>query len=160
MQEKGVFATVLTGGEIMVGDEIMVEGTSSSEDIEWILEHCKRIAVLGASPKTDRPSYRIMRFLSEKGYDVIPIRPGVKEILGQRCYPKVEEVPGAIDLALIFRRSEEVPPLVEEAIAKGATAIWMQEGIASPEAFQRAKMGGLRVVMDRCIYKTLMERET
>jgi hypothetical protein len=159
MQEKGVFATVLAGGEIIVGDEIMVKETPSSEDMEWILEHCKRIAVFGASPKADRPSNRIMRFLSEKGYEVIPIRPGVKEILGQRCYPKVQEVPGAIDLALIFRRSEEVLPLVEEAIEKGVSAIWMQEGISSPEASQRAKKGGLRVVMDMCIYKALKARD-
>jgi predicted CoA-binding protein len=159
MQEKGVFATVLEGGEIKVGDEIKVEGTPFSEDIEWILANCKKIAVFGASPKADRPSYRIMQFLLEKAYEVIPIRPGVKEILGQRCYPNIQKVPGAIDLALIFRRSEEVPPLVEEAIEKGAEAIWMQEGIASPEAFQRAKKEGLKVVMDRCIYKTLKARD-
>jgi predicted CoA-binding protein len=159
MQEKGIFAAVLEGGEIIVGDEIKVEGAPSSEDIGWILEHCKRIAVFGASPKADRPSYRIMQFLLEKAYEVIPIRPGVKEILGQRCYPNIQEVPGTIDLALIFRRSEEVPPLVEKAIEKGAGAIWMQEGIASPEAFERAKKEGLKVVMDRCIYKTLNARD-
>jgi len=166
MQEKGVFAKVLEGGEIMAGDEIRVEGTLSgqratygaAEDIEWILENCKRIALFGASPKADRPSYRIMRFLLEKGYEVIPIRSGVQEILGQRCYPKVPEVPGPIDLALIFRRSEEVPPIVEEAMGRGAKAVWMQEGIVSLEAFGRAVKGGLRAVMDRCIYKELMAR--
>jgi predicted CoA-binding protein len=159
MQEKGVFAVVLEGGEITVGDEIKVEGTpSSADDIEWILENCKRIALFGASPKADRPSYRIMKFLLEKGFEVIPIRSGVKEILGQRCYPKVPEVPGPIDLALIFRRSEEVPPIVEEAMGRGVKAVWMQEGIVSPEAFQRAAKGGLRAVMDRCIYKELMAR--
>ena len=159
MQEKGVFAVVLEGGEIMVGDEIKVEGApSSADDIEWILENCKRIALFGASPKADRPSYRIMKFLLEKGYEVVPIRSGVKEILGQRCYPKVPEVPGPIDLALIFRRSEEVPPIIEDAIAKGAKAVWMQEGIVSPEAFQSAKRAGLRAVMDQCIYKTVKAR--
>ena len=126
MQEKGVFAKVLEGGEIMAGDEITIETTPlrpratsyGSDDIEWILANCKRIVLFGASPKADRPSHRIMRFLLEKGYEVIPIRPGVKEILNQRCYPSVREVTGRIDLALIFRRSEEVPPIVEEAMAK------------------------------------------
>jgi hypothetical protein len=145
----------------MAGDEIKVKEISSSGgggDIEWILENCKRIALCGASPKTDRPSYLIMRFLLEKGYEVIPIRPGVEEILSQRCYPSVREVPGGIDLALIFRRAEDVPPIIEEAISRGVKAVWMQEGIVSQEAFQRAAAGGLRAVMDRCIYKELMAR--
>jgi len=163
MQEKGVFAKVLEGGEITVGDEIAVEVTPSSgfgaaDDIAWILENCKRIALFGASPKAERPSYRIMQFLLEKGYEVIPIRSGVKEILNQRCYPSVREVAGDIDLVLIFRRSEEVPPIVEEAMGRGAKAVWMQEGIISPEAFAQATQGGLRAVMDRCIYKELMAR--
>ena len=167
MQEKGIFAVILEGGEIGMGDEIMVAEIplakgpppAAAEDIAWILDNCKRIAVFGASPKTDRPSYRVMRFLVEKGYEVLPIRPGVQEILGQRCYPTVQEVPGTIDLALIFRRAEEVPPLVDEAIAKGAKAFWMQEGIINTEAFRHAQEAGLRVVMDRCIYKESQARE-
>lgn len=159
MQEKGVFAKVVEGGKIMAGDEIEVEATPSlADDIEWILGNCRRIALFGASPKADRPSYRIMRFLLEKGYEVIPIRPGVKEILNQRCYPSVREVAGDIDLILIFRRSEDVPPIVEEAIERGVKAVWMQEGIVSPEAFEQATQGGLRAVMDRCIYKELTAR--
>ena len=167
MQEKGVFAKVLEGGEIMAGDEITVEANSSgqratsgsAEDIAWILDNCKRIALFGASPKVDRPSHRIMRFLLDKGYEVIPIRSGVKEILNQRCYPSVREVTGGIDLVLIFRRSEDVPPIVEEAMGRGVKAVWMQEGIVSPEAFEQATQGGLRTVMDRCIYKELMARD-
>ncbi len=160
MQEQGVFAKVLEGGEIMAGDEITVEATpSTADDITWILDNCKRIALFGASPKADRPSHRIMRFLLEKGYEVIPIRSGVKEILNQRCYPSVRAVAGGIDLALIFRRSEEVPSLVAEAMARGVKAVWMQEGIISPEAFAQATQGGLRTVMDRCIYKELMARD-
>lgn len=159
MQEKGVFAAVLEGGEIIVGDKIAVAGPPpSTEDKDWIVENCKRIAIVGASPKADRPSYRIMKFLLQKGYDVIPIRRGVKEILGHGYYPTVGEVPGGIDLVLIFRRSEEVSPIVEDAIAKGAKAVWMQEGIVSPEAFGRAKRAGLRAVMDQCIYKTVKAR--
>jgi uncharacterized protein len=174
MQEKGVFAKVLEGGEIMADDGITVETTpsgqratgqratygsgSADDDIEWILANCKRIVLFGASPKADRPSYRIMRFLLEKGYEVIPIRPGVKEILNQRCYPSVREVTGGIDLVLIFRRSVEVPPIVEEAMGRGVKAVWMQEGIVSPEAFEQATQAGLRAVMDRCIYKELTAR--
>ena len=160
MQEKGIFAIILAGGEIGVGDEIaVVTIPSAPEDVAWILANCKRIAVFGASPKEERPSYRVMRYLLEKGYEVIPIRPGVKEILGKRCYPTLQEVPGPIDLALSFRRAEEVPPLVEEAIAKKAKAFWMQEEIVSPEAFVRAQRAGLRVVMDRCMYKESQARE-
>jgi predicted CoA-binding protein len=160
MQEKGVFAKILEGGEIMAGDDITVEATpTAADDVAWILENCKRIALFGASPKADRPSHRIMRFLLEKGYEVIPIRSGVKEILSQRCYPSVRDVAGDIDLALIFRRSEEVPPIVAEAMGRGVKAVWMQEGIISPEAFAQATQGGLRAVMDRCIYKELMARE-
>jgi len=166
MQEKGVFAKVLEGGEIMADDAITIEATPSGQkatfgaddNIAWILENCKRIALFGASPKADRPSHRIMRFLLEKGYEVIPIRPGVKEILNQRCYPSVREVTGGIDLVLIFRRSVEVPPIVEEAMGRGVKAVWMQEGIVSPEAFEQATQAGLRAVMDRCIYKELMAR--
>lgn len=156
MQEQGVFAAVLEGGEVVVGDEIKVEEPpSSAEDIEWILGNCKNIAVVGASPKADRPSHWISEFLVNRGYAITPIRRGVKEILGQPCYPTVQDVPGPIDLVLIFRRSEEVLPIVEEAVEKGVSAVWMQEGIESPEAFQLAKEAGLKVVMDRCIYKTL-----
>ena len=160
MQEKGVFAAVLEGGEVVVGDEITVEEPPSwAEDIAWILENCKRIAVVGASPKADRPSYWISEFLISKGFDIIPIRPGVDTIFGKRCYGSVKKVPGAIDLVLIFRRSEEVPPIVEEAVEKGVKAVWIQEGIVNPEAFQLAKKAGLKVVMDRCIYKTLKAQE-
>jgi predicted CoA-binding protein len=160
MQEKGVFATVLEGGELIAGDEVKVaDSLAYADDIEWIIKNCKRIAIFGASPKTERPSYFIMKFLLERGYEVIPIRPGVREILGQRCYPDVQGAPGAIDLALIFRQSGEVLSIVDAAMAKGAKAVWMQEGIANAEALQRAKEAGLRAVMDRCIYKTLKARE-
>lgn len=160
MQEQGVFAAVLEGGEVVVGDEIKVEKPSSSaEDIGWILDNCKNIAVVGASPKADRPSHWISEFLLNKGYTITPVRRGVKEILGRPCYPTVRDVPGPIDLVLIFRRSEEVLPIVEEAIAKEAKAVWMQEGIESSEAFLLAKNAGLKVVMDRCIYKTLKAKE-
>jgi predicted CoA-binding protein len=161
MQEKGVFAAVLEGGEVVVGDEIKVEPSpSSAEDIEWILGNCKNIAVVGASPKADRPSYWISEFLASRGYAITPIRRGgVKEILGRPCYPTIRDVPGPIDLVLIFSRSEEAPTIVREAVEKGVRAVWMQEGIVSPEAFQLARKAGLKVVMDRCIYKTLKAKE-
>ena len=154
MQDKGVFAEVLAGGEVIVGDEIRVTETPfSAEDIDWILANCQRVAVVGASSKADRPSHWISAFLLNKGYEIIPIRPGIKEIFGKKCYRSVREVPGSIDLVLIFRRSEEVPSIVEEAIEKGARAVWMQEGIVNAEALQWAKGAGLKAVMGRCIYK-------
>ena len=160
MQEKGIFAAVLEGGEVVVGDTIEVaEPPSSAEDIGWILQHCKRIAVVGASPKADRPSHWISEFLLSRGYAITPIRRGIREILDRPCYPTIRDVPGPIDLVLIFRRSEETLSIVEEAIKKGVSAVWMQEGIEIPEAFQLAKRAGLKVVMDRCIYKTLNAKE-
>jgi predicted CoA-binding protein len=159
MQEQGVFAVVLEGGKISVGEPIEVEEDDGyAEDKEWILKNCKRIAVVGASQNSERPSNWIGKFLLDRGYEVIPIRPGVKEILGQRCYGSLKEVPGTIDLILIFRRADEVLPVIEEAIEKRAVAVWMQEGIVSPEAFQKAKEYELRAVMDRCIYKELKRR--
>jgi predicted CoA-binding protein len=160
MQDKGVFGAVLERGEILVGDEIKVEEPpSSEEDIEWILENCKKIVVVGASPKADRPSHWISEFLLSRGYAVTPVRRGVKEILGRKCYPTIQDVPGPIDLVLIFRLSAEMPPIVKEAVEKGAKAVWMQEGVESPEGFQLAKKAGLKVVMDRCIYKAVKAKE-
>jgi len=159
MQEHGVFAVVLDGGAVAAGDEILVEEVPADEqDIEWILERCKRIAVVGASPKQERPSSWIMEFLLDQGYDAIPVRPGAEEIHGKKAYSSLKAIPDSVDLVLIFRRSEEVPPVVQEALDLGVKAIWMQEGIVNTGAFRQAKEGGLRAIMDRCIFKELRNR--
>jgi len=119
--------------------------------IKKLLTTAKTIAVVGLSPKESRPSNMVARYLIEAGYTVIPVNPGQEEILGLPCYPDLAAVPGPVDIVNIFRRSEDVPPIVAEAIAIGAKAIWLQEGVIHAEAARSAKTAGLVVVMDRCI---------
>ena len=119
--------------------------------IHTLLTTAKTIAVVGLSPKESRPSNMVARYLLEEGYTVIPVNPGQEEILGLPCYPDLASIPGPVDIVDIFRRSEDVPPIVAEAIAIGAKAIWMQEGVIHEEAARTAKAAGLVVVMDRCI---------
>jgi predicted CoA-binding protein len=121
--------------------------------IQKILKNMRRIAVVGISVKEDRASHGIAKFLIGQGFDVVGVNPTLNEVLGVPVYPSLAEVPGDLDLVDIFRRSETVLPIVDEAIAKGAKAVWMQEGVINPEAAAKAQSAGLDVVMDRCVYK-------
>jgi predicted CoA-binding protein len=125
------------------------------EEIKDTLCHFKTIAVVGISPKENRPSYVVASYLKSKGYRIIPVRPDGDEILGEKVYHSLSEIPNEIrvDVVDIFRRSEDVPPVVEEAIQRGAKAVWMQEGVIHKEAAQKAEKAGLKVVMDRCMKK-------
>lgn len=118
-----------------------------------ILNSSRVIAVVGLSPKPDRPSYRVASYLKEQGYRIIPVNPEAKEILGETCYPALTVIPEPVDVVDIFRHSEEVPTIVEEAIKIRAKAIWMQEGIINEQAALRASKAGLLVVMDKCMLK-------
>lgn len=119
--------------------------------IEEILARSKVIAVVGLSDNPARPSHDVARYLQEQGYRIIPVNPKLQEpVLGEKPYPNLEAVPGHVDLVNIFRRSVDVPPVVESAIAIGASAVWMQLGIIHQEAAGRAEAAGLDVVMDRC----------
>ena len=120
---------------------------------ERILNSSRTIAIVGLSSKPDQPSYRVASYLKEQGYKMIPVNPAEKEILGERCYPDLASIPESIDVVDIFRRSEKVPPIVEEAIRIGANAVWMQEGVINEEAAARARKAGLMVVMDKCMRK-------
>jgi hypothetical protein len=120
---------------------------------EEILNSSRVVAVVGLSPKPDRPSYTVASYLKERGYRIIPVNPTVKEILGETCYPNLNSIRKPIDVVDIFRRSEEVPDIVEEAIKIGAKAVWMQEGVINEEAAARAREAGLLVVMDKCMLK-------
>ncbi len=120
---------------------------------EKILNSVRTIAVVGLSPKPDRPSYRVASYLKEQGYKMIPVNPAEKEILGEVCYPDLASIPGSVDVVDIFRRSEEVPPIIEQAIRIGAKAVWMQERVINQEAAARAGKAGLMVVMDKCMLK-------
>jgi len=123
--------------------------------VEKILREFKTIAVVGLSPRPDRPSHRVASYLKEQGYKVIPIHPQAAEILGERCYPDLRSVPEPVEVVNIFRRPKDVPPVVKEAIEIRAKAIWIQEGIVNEEAAAMAQEAGLLVVMDRCILKEL-----
>lgn len=108
---------------------------------------------MGASPNPERPSHRVASYLIEQGYHVIPVNPNAQQILGKPSYPNLSSVPETIEIVDIFRRSEEVMPIVEEAIKIGAKVVWMQEGIVNEEAAAKARDAGLLVVMDKCMLK-------
>ena len=118
---------------------------------EKILNTYRTVAVVGLSPKPDRPSNHVAKYLKEQGYRIIPVNTYGGEILGETCYPDLSSIPEPVDVVDIFRRSEAVPPVVEEAIKIGAKAVWMQEGVINEEAAARAEEAGLLVVMDRCM---------
>lgn len=117
-----------------------------------VLEHARTVAIVGASARADRPSHRVMQFLLDQGYRCIPVNPAsdVPEILGQPVRARLADVEEAIDVVDVFRRSEELGAVVDEAIAVGAYAVWMQLGLSDEAAAARAERAGLRVVMDRC----------
>jgi predicted CoA-binding protein len=125
------------------------------QEIEDMLRNVKTIAVVGISPKEDRPSYIVASYLKSKGYRVIPVRPDREEILGEKVYHSLSEIPKeiSVDVVDIFRRSEDVPPIVEEVIQRGIKAVWMQEGVIHKEAGEKAEKAGSKVIMDRCIKK-------
>lgn len=127
--------------------------SSVNSQIETILRESKTIAVVGLSPKPNRPSHQVASYLQAQGYRIIPVNPRADEILGERSYLHLTQVPEPVDVVDIFRRSEEVPPIVEAAIAIGARVVWMQEGIVNEAAAERARAAGLMVIMDRCMLK-------
>ncbi len=119
--------------------------------VSEILRSSRSIAVVGFSPKKHRASYMVGKYLIDAGYTVYPVNPGVDEILGYISYPDLASIPAKIDIVDIFRRSEDVLPVVEAAIAIQAKVIWMQQGIVNKEAAKLAEKAGLTVIMDRCI---------
>lgn len=122
-------------------------------NIPDLLHNSRTIAVVGLSGKRFRPSYGVSEYMRRAGYRIIPVNPNEKEVLGEKCYATLDEVPEPVDIVDIFRRSEFVPEVVDAAIRKGARAIWMQEGVVHEEAAAKARAAGLEVVMDRCILK-------
>ena len=118
-----------------------------------ILTESKTIAVVGLSPKPERDSYEVAHYMQEAGYRTIPVNPKAEEILGEKVYPDLASIPDKIDIVDIFRRSEHVPPIVDEAISVGAKTVWMQLGVVNEEAAKKATDAGLDVVMDRCILR-------
>ena len=120
-------------------------------EIGKLLKGITSIAIVGLSAKEDRPSNMVARYLMDAGYTIYPVNPGQKEILGEICYPDLLSIPHKVDVVNIFRRPEDVPPIVEDAVTIGAQAVWMQQGISSDSGADLARSNGIFVVMDRCI---------
>jgi predicted CoA-binding protein len=118
-----------------------------------LLRASRVIAVVGLSSKRFRPSYGVAEYMQREGYRIIPVNPNETEVLGEKAYARLEDIPEHIDIVDIFRRSEFVAPIVESAIRVGASAVWMQEEVVDEAAADTAKKAGLSVVMDRCILK-------
>ncbi len=121
------------------------------EEIRAILQNYRVVAVVGLSPKPERPSFKVARYLQEHGYRIIPVNPGQKVILGEQCYPRLSDIPFPVEVVDIFRNVAAIPAIVDEAIATGARVVWMQQGLVEPAAARKAREAGLEVVMDRCI---------
>ncbi len=118
-----------------------------------ILESCHIVAIVGISSDDDRPSHHVGSYLQMLGYRIVPVNPQEKMILGETCYQNLSSIPEKVDVVDIFRRSESVPPIVDEAIKIAAKAVWMQEGVINEEAAQKAARAGLKVVQNKCMRK-------
>ena len=121
--------------------------------MEKIFRESKVIAVVGLSSNPVRPSYAVARYMQSQGYKIIPVNPNEKVVLGEKAYPDLVSIPDKVDVVDIFRRSEDIPPIVDQAIQIKAVVIWMQEGIVNQEAAKKATEAGMIVFMDKCIYK-------
>ena len=135
----------------------MVFNNPSPVVIRALLQRARRIAVVGLSSQPNRPSYGVARHMQQFGYQVVPVRPMVVEVLGEKAYSSLLELPFRVDIVNVFRAAEHIPQLVEECIQMACPVIWIQQGIIHEQAAQRAKEAGLIVVMDRCIYRDYLE---
>ena len=125
--------------------------TSPSEEIIKALQYCKRIAIVGLSPKEARDSNRVARYLLQNGFDIVPVNPGQKEILGKKCFRSLQDIPFPVDMANLFLNPKRVPPVVDQAIQMKIPVIWMQLGVVHNEAARKARNAGIQVMMDMCI---------
>lgn len=131
---------------------------AAADPASEILKNSRTIAVVGLSSRRHRPSYGVAQYLQSVGYRIIPVNPNETEILGEKCYARLEDIPERVDIVDIFRRSEFVPDIVESAIRIGARGVWMQEGVIHNDAAERARAAGLFVIMDTCILKEHIKR--
>lgn len=136
---------------VLVPQESEFAARSGGDSIAEILKKCKTIAVVGLSSDPMRPSHEVSAYMQRAGYRIIPVNPNETEVLGEQSYARLEEVPENVDIVNVFRRTAEVPPVVESAIRVGAKVVWMQLGIENEEAAEKARAAGLAVVEDACI---------
>ena len=128
-----------------------LEPQDSEVEITEILQNYRVVAMVGLSDKPERPSYRAAQYLQEHGYRIVPVNPGCQEILGEKCYATLRDIPFPVAIVDIFRNVDAIPAIVDEAIAVGAKVVWMQQGLEEPDSARKAKQAGLQVVMDRCL---------
>jgi predicted CoA-binding protein len=126
------------------------QSTAEEDPVAEILKRANTVAVVGISEKPDRDSHKVAKYLKDHGYKIIPVNPKLKEVLGEPCYPDLKSIPEHVDLVDIFRSTDAIPGIVDEAIAVGAGSVWMQLGLIHQEAAEKARKAGLSVVMNRC----------
>jgi predicted CoA-binding protein len=136
---------------VLLPEGSSLAGQGFGDPIAEILKKYRTIAVVGLSSNPMRPSFGVTEYMQSAGYRIIPVNPNETEVLGEKSYPRIEDVPEKIEIVDIFRRAEEVPPVVESAIRVGARVVWMQLGIENDEAAEKARAAGLVVVEDACI---------
>src|SRR5438309_372269 len=136
---------------VLLPDDPNALGHPGADAILKILRESKTIAVVGLSSNPMRPSFGVTEYMQGVGYRIIPVNPNETEVLGEKSYARLEDVPEKIDIVNVFRRAEEVPPVVESAIRIGARVVWMQSGIANEEAAEKARAAGVTVIEDACI---------
>ena len=127
--------------------------SAGREEIARLLKSARTVAVVGLSDKPHRDSYHVAEYLQAQGYRIIPVNPHVREVLGEKAYARLRDVPDRVDVVDVFRKPEGVPEVVDDAIAIGARAVWMQEGVVNNAAAEKARSAGLKVVMNRCMLK-------
>ena len=127
------------------------------DQIRSLLREVKTIAVVGLSPRAERPSYRVSRAMQGFGYRIVPVRPAVTEVLGEKAYARLSDIPFPVDLVDVFRNADEVGPIVDECIALGIKRLWLQDGVVNEEAARKARAAGITVVMDRCVWRDYLD---
>ena len=127
------------------------------DQIRSLLREVKTIAVVGLSPRAERPSYRVSRAMQGFGYRIVPVRPAVAEVLGEKAYARLSDIPFPVDLVDVFRNADEVGPIVDECIALGVKRLWLQDGVVNEEAARKARAAGITVVMDRCVWRDYLD---
>jgi uncharacterized protein len=137
-----------------VSDQTFEPGMPSDQELRSILGEAKTIAVVGLSSKPHRDSHQVSEWLQEKGYRIIPVNPNETDVLGEKAYPSLLDVPEKIDVVDVFRRAEYTPEVAEQAVKIGAKVLWLQDGIVNEEAWNIAQSGGIDVVMGVCIRRT------
>lgn len=127
------------------------------DQIRSLLQEVKTIAVVGLSPRPGRPSHRVARGMQGFGYRIVPVRPAVAEVLGEKAYPKLSDIPHPVDLVDVFRAADQIDPIVDECIALGIKRLWLQDGVINEQAAERARSAGITVVMDRCVWRDYLD---